>query len=163
MDEHVRQEVVGRLQLLLAEGGAVAAAFAAGSGLHPTDVDALLHVVVAEERGAPLTPGSLGVALGLSSAAITSVVDRLERAGNVERVRDDRDRRRLHLHLSPRGRALGHGFFDALQRRTDAVMDGFTDAELAVVARFMARATDAMAAHRTEVARPPRRGRARQG
>lgn len=157
MDDDVRGEVVRRVQLLVAEGGKVAGAFAGSSGLHPTDVDALLHVVVAQERGAPITPGGLGEALGLSSGAVTSVVDRLERGGHVERVRDDRDRRRLHLHLSARGRALGHRFFDALQQRTDAVMDGFTDAELSVVDRFLAGTTDAMVAHRAELAPAARR------
>lgn len=157
MDDDVREEVVRHVQLLIAEGGKVGDAFAASSGLHPTDVDALLHVVLAQDRGAPTTPGGLGEALGLSSGAVTSVVDRLERGGHVERVRDDRDRRRLHLHLSPRGRAVGHRSFEALQQRTDVVMDAFTDAELAVVGRFLASTTDAMAAHRAALAPPARR------
>lgn len=154
MDDDVREEVVRRVQLLIAEGTRVADAFAASSGLHPTDVDALLHVVLAEDGGAPTTPGGLGEVLGLSSGAVTSVVDRLERAGHVERVRDDRDRRRIHLHLSARGRAVGHRFFEALQQRTDAVSAGFTDAELVVVSRFLAGTTDAMTAHRAALAPP---------
>lgn len=156
MDDDVREGVVQRVQLLIAEGGKVADAFAGSSGLHPTDVDALLHVVVAQDRGAPMTPGGLGEALDLSSGAVTSVVDRLERGGHVERVRDDHDRRRIHLHLSPRGRAVGHRFFEALQQRTDSVMDDFTDAELVVVDRFLAGTTDAMAAHRAGLAPPAR-------
>lgn len=157
MDDDVRGDVVRRVQLLIAEGSKVADAFAASSGLHPTDVNALFHVVLAQDRGAPVTPGGLGDVLDLSSGAVTSVVDRLERAGHVERVRDDRDRRRIHLHLLPRGRAVGHRFFEALQQRTDAVMEGFTDAELTVVDRFLAGTTDAMAAHRAALAPPERR------
>jgi DNA-binding MarR family transcriptional regulator len=38
-------------------------------------------------------PGWLGVQLGLNSAGTTTLIDRLERRGYVERVRDTRDRR----------------------------------------------------------------------
>jgi DNA-binding MarR family transcriptional regulator len=41
------------------------------------------------------TPGWLAKMTGLSSGAVTGVVDRLERAGYVTRARDPRDRRRV--------------------------------------------------------------------
>ncbi len=53
--------------------------------MHPTDLNALLAVMRAERAGAPLTPGRLGQHLGLSSGATTAVIDRLERAGHVQR------------------------------------------------------------------------------
>ena len=149
-----RDEMVRQLQLLVVEGGKVAAAFAARHGLHPTDVEALLHVMLAEERGTPLTPGTLGSVLGLTSGAITSVLDRLERAGHLVRVRDDGDRRRVLLHHSAAGRDLARDFFEPLGRRTDAVMDGFTAAELSVVHRFLGGAAAAMAEHRASLDRP---------
>lgn len=150
-----RDEMVRQLQLLVVEGGKVAAAFAARHGLHPTDVEALLHVMHAEERGGPMTPGALGSVLGLTSGAVTSVLDRLERAGHLVRVRDDGDRRRVLLHHSAAGRALAQAFFEPLGRRTGAVMDGFTDDELAVALRFLGGAAAAMAEHRASLHRPP--------
>ena len=149
-----RDAMVRQLQLLVVEGGRVSGAFAARHGLHPTDVEALLHVMHAEERGGPLTPGALGAVLGLTSGAVTSVLDRLERAGHLVRVRDAGDRRRVLLHHSAAGRDLALAFFEPLGRRTEAVMDGFTDHELAVVHRFLGGAAAAMAEHRATLDRP---------
>lgn len=154
-DRQRDDEVVRLLQLLVTEGGRVTGTFGARHGLHGTDVDALVHVMVAEERGAPLTPGSLGAELGLTSGAVTAVVDRLERSGHVVRRRDDRDRRRVHLHHSEAGRALGRDFFEPLGRRTDAVVAQFDDGELAAVKRFLAGAVQALEAHRRTLEEPP--------
>ncbi len=151
-DGRNREELTGLVQLLVVEGGRVAGAFASRHGLHHTDVEALTRILVAQERGTPLTPGALGSDLGLSSAAVTSVVDRLERAAHVVRVRDAADRRRVLLHVSAAGLALGLEFFGPLGARTDAVVEGFTDAELDVVRRFLAGTAAAMTAHHESLA-----------
>ncbi|MCL4122381.1 UNVERIFIED_CONTAM: hypothetical protein GTU68_019850, partial [Idotea baltica] len=44
-----------------------------------------------------VTPGQLVQATGLTSGAITGVVDRIERAGYIKRERDTNDRRRVFL------------------------------------------------------------------
>lgn len=98
-------------------------AFAARHGLHHTDVEALTLVMVAQDRGTPMTAGALAGQLGLTSGAITFVVDRLARAGHVTRVRADTDRRKVLLHYSPVGRALAEEFFDSHVRRTETAMD----------------------------------------
>ncbi len=48
-----------------------------------------------------LTIGELGSRLALSSGAMTGLVDRLEKTGRIQRVRDERDRRRVHLTVTP--------------------------------------------------------------
>lgn len=65
--------------------------------LHPTDVQALLHLVKADQAGTPVTRRHIGQALGLASGSVTGLVDRLERAGHVRHVRDVEDRRRVRL------------------------------------------------------------------
>ena len=147
--EKMRDEVVTAIQLFVAEGGRLVGAFAARQGLHATDVDALLHVMVAERRGEPLTAGRLGAALDLSSGAVTALVDRLERAGHVARARDAADRRKVLLHYSPAGMALARSFFEPLNARTEPLMDTYTEAELRTVTRFLHEMRDAFAAHRT--------------
>src|SRR3970040_1730273 len=42
-----------------------------------------------------MTAGELAEAVGLTTGAVTAVVDRLEKAGWARRVRDDADRRRV--------------------------------------------------------------------
>src|SRR5215813_7664872 len=60
-------------------------------GINSTDLECLDSVVL---RG-PLTAGELADATGLTTGAITGVIDRLERAGFARRERDKDDRRRV--------------------------------------------------------------------
>jgi DNA-binding MarR family transcriptional regulator len=60
-------------------------------GLAPTD---LVGMCLLQLEG-PATPGWLAEMTGLSTGAITGLVDRLERAGYVTRAQDLRDRRRV--------------------------------------------------------------------
>ena len=73
----------------------------------------------------------------LSSASVTALVDRLERAGHVRRVRDADDRRRVALEMSESAMAAGAEFFGGLNRDLLAATAGYSDEELAVVRRFL--------------------------
>lgn len=126
-------------------------AFAQQQQLHATDLEALLHVMQAEGVGAPLTLGQLSAELGLSSGATTSVVDRLERQGHVRRDRDSADRRRVHLRYGAAGQRVAMEFFGPLGRRTDGVMEQFSDDDLAVVRRFLTGMVGAIVDHRVEI------------
>jgi DNA-binding MarR family transcriptional regulator len=153
--DRLREGIVELLRTYSVQAQHVGHAFAQRHGLHPTDLQALIAVMHAEGRGDPLTPGRLGEAVGLSSGATTAVIDRLERAGHLRRSRESADRRVVHLRYGEAGMALAAAFFGPLGTRTDAVMAGFSVAELATVERFLDGMTAAVTAHRDEV-----RGRA---
>jgi DNA-binding MarR family transcriptional regulator len=53
------------------------------------------------ENEGPLTAGRLAQRSGLTTAAVTMVLDRLERAGYARRVRDASDRRQVIVELTP--------------------------------------------------------------
>src|SRR4051794_1476360 len=53
------------------------------------------------EREGPVTAGRLAGSTGLTSGAITTVIDRLERGGFARRLRDPGDRRRVLVELAP--------------------------------------------------------------
>ena len=53
------------------------------------------------DREGPLTAGALAERSGLPTAAVTTVLDRLERAGYALRVRDPGDRRRVLVEMTP--------------------------------------------------------------
>jgi DNA-binding MarR family transcriptional regulator len=149
--ERLREEIVELLRTYSLEAQHVGHAFAQRHGLHPTDLQALIAVMHAEGAGDPLTPGRLGEQIGLSSGATTAAIDRLERSGHLRRIRESADRRVVHLRYGRPGMVLATEFFGPLGRRTDDVMAGFTDDELATVRRFLAGMTAAVTAHHHEV------------
>ncbi|MFE7190554.1 MarR family winged helix-turn-helix transcriptional regulator [Kitasatospora sp. NPDC057541] len=144
---------LGRLlQDLASEMNLLGHGFAAASGLHTTDVQALLAIMRAgptphgaqdgpAEPPPGITPGRLGEELGLSSGAVTAVLDRLERAGHVRRTRDAADRRLVLVHYLPGAGRMAAEWFAPVARRTETVRAEFTPGELAAVARFLDRMT----------------------
>ncbi len=134
----LEEEITDQLRELGVVSEQLGHAFAARHGLHPTDLAALLAVLHAESAGSPVTAGELTQRLGVTSGAVTAVVDRLERGGHLRRSRDGRDRRRVYLHYGAEGLALARAFFAPLGRRSDGLMATFSDEELATVHRFLA-------------------------
>jgi MarR family transcriptional regulator, organic hydroperoxide resistance regulator len=71
-----------------------------GTDVTPRMLVVLRHLVAA----GPLTVGEQAQHLGLSKAAATELVNRLEAKALVARLRDDRDRRRVFVWLTAEGR-----------------------------------------------------------
>ncbi|HEY6747925.1 MAG TPA: MarR family transcriptional regulator [Mycobacteriales bacterium] len=114
-----------------------AARFGAAHGLHPTDVRALIALLDAARAQRPATPGHLATELGLNSASVTALVDRLERLGHVRRERDPADRRRVLLVVSEQAIELGWAWFGPLIDAMLAALRSFSAADLAAVRRFL--------------------------
>ncbi|WP_439690148.1 MarR family winged helix-turn-helix transcriptional regulator [Curtobacterium sp. SP.BCp] len=74
------------------------------NGLGPTDARFLFHLAAADGEG--ITPKQAGAHLELSTGAMTSLIDRLERRGHLERRPNPTDRRSILLHLTPSGVAV---------------------------------------------------------
>src|SRR5262245_29033631 len=66
-------------------------------GVNRTD----LHCLNTIENAGGLTAGQLATEVGLTTGAVTGVVDRLERAGLARRVADPGDRRRVKVEVTP--------------------------------------------------------------
>ena len=73
-------------------------------GLNRTDMRCLDVL----EREGPLAAGRLAQATGLTTGAMTTALDRLERAGYAQRVRDGEDRRRVLVEVTAKAREVGH-------------------------------------------------------
>ena len=84
--------------------------------LHPDLTGPQIHVVVVLAlAGAPMPMAELAHRIAASAPTMTGIVDRLERQGLVTRLRDDQDRRVVHIALTE----AGHSAFLTLQQ--DAV------------------------------------------
>jgi len=139
-------EVVHLLRAATVELALHSARFASRNGMHPTDVRALIALMDASRAGEEMTAGRLGTALGLNSAGTTALVDRLERAGHVRRVRDPRDRRKVVIEVDERAVELGWSFFGPLIEQTVELLQGYDEREVAAITGFLAGVRDAAAA-----------------
>ena len=70
-----------------------------------TVLQGLVLAFLNEQDG--LTPADLGKRIRLDSATMTGVLNRLEKSGLSERLKDREDRRSVRIHLTSAGRQLG--------------------------------------------------------
>jgi DNA-binding MarR family transcriptional regulator len=123
-------------------------AFSLLHDLQPPDLRALVAIMQAEDDGEPMTPGRLREHLRLSSGGTSVVIDRLERAGHVARVRDHpSDHRVVHLRKTAQGTSTAIAFFGPLAARTQALAETFGEAEQETIARFVDGAATALREH----------------
>jgi DNA-binding MarR family transcriptional regulator len=127
-------ELDREIRLMGARTVMLSQAVASRLGLSPADLetlDLLSH--------GPLTAGRLAELTGLTTGAITGVVDRLEEAGLVRRERDAEDRRRVIVHLVPdRGRAIAR-LYEPLARAMAELNGRYTSEQLALMLDYTRR------------------------
>jgi DNA-binding MarR family transcriptional regulator len=85
----------------------------------------------------PSAPTQLAAALGLTTGAMTKVLDRLEAAGYLTRSHDPADRRRIIITADPAGLARLAAHYDDIGERIRAYLSSRTTAELEVILAFM--------------------------
>lgn len=123
------------LRDLLTSYGEVQRHVAGELGLGLNDVAALEHLIRRGEVG----PAGLATLLGITTASATVLVDRLERAGHVERRTHVHDRRRKQLVVTDH--AQGE-VFATLQPVLDIhreIDQHYSDEELAIIESYLRR------------------------
>jgi DNA-binding MarR family transcriptional regulator len=107
---------------------------AARLGVSVTDLNCLN--IVESRQG--VTAGELAAESGLTTGAVTAVIDRLERAGFARRVRDEQDRRKVKVEVTPafydRAREIWGPVAAEWQQ---AIADRFTVDELETIVAFL--------------------------
>jgi len=104
--------------------------------INPTDLECL---GIIGETGA-LTAGQLAELTGLTTGAITGVIDRLEKAGFVRRAQDPDDRRRVIVQPLPEvAEERISPLFDSIGESTAELVSRYTDQELSVIIDFASR------------------------
>ncbi|HTN88392.1 MAG TPA: MarR family transcriptional regulator [Sorangium sp.] len=102
-------------------------------GLNRTDLRCLDIL----SRSEPMTASQLAEAARVTGGAVTGVLDRLEGAGLVKRVRDDADRRRITIALTPKVGRSTEAIYGPLVEEGNKALEAFSAAELEVIVKFL--------------------------
>jgi DNA-binding MarR family transcriptional regulator len=144
MSERVRPgQVAAELRALSTEIDRLDQVAADAYGLNRTDMRALDIV----GQAGPLAPTVLARLLGFTTGGVTTVLDRLERAGYIRRRPDPGDRRRQVVEATAATAARDQEVFGDLIRQTQDLLATYTGAQLMVIHQFLTQARQLTAAH----------------
>lgn len=130
-------------QDLVAELGTAMQAYQRSNAEFDDEVGRLLDVNPTDMRcldwliSGRMSAGQLSRATGLSSAATTSMIDRLERKGFVRRVRETDDRRQVLVEMTGDGSARVWRLYGPLVEEGATLFERFTRAELETLLDLM--------------------------
>ena len=103
-------------------------------GLSPSDLECLGFL----SHEGPVTAGRLGELTGLTSGAVTRMIDRLEGRGYVRRRADPDDRRRVMVELIPARAKELDPFYGPMGHGSDAWLARYSAKELRLFVDFFA-------------------------
>src|ERR1700742_119068 len=126
------QELENAMRIVQSQGAVFAKMVADRAHVSSADMDCIDFVNV-EGR---MTAGRLAELTGLTTGAITGVVDRLEKAGFVRRERDESDRRKVFIVPVPEKMMLMGRSYELVQRAMARQCEAYTDAELRFLIRY---------------------------
>jgi DNA-binding MarR family transcriptional regulator len=111
-------------------------------GLNRTDFRCLDLVLELTTAGTPVTPMRLAEAADLTPSTITSVLDRLERAGYLRRVREQANRRQVQLQLTATFVKATEEIFAPVAAEGAGQLRQLADAEVETLIGFFSHAHD---------------------
>lgn len=133
--------------LLLREIRELSAAFErrleAELAVNATDLGAMEHLI----QDGPLSPTELSKRLRVSTAACTTIVDRLSAAGHASRIPNPTDRRGILVVPVPATVERALGSILPMVIGIDQVLASFSASEKAVITDYLARVVDVYRTH----------------
>ena len=143
----VLQELEHAMRKTSSQGAMFAKIVAERAGISSADMECIDFVNV-EGR---MTAGRLAELSGLTTGAITGVVDRLEKVGLVRRERDESDRRKVFIvPVKERMMEVGQSY-ELVKRAVAKQWEAYTDAELKFLLRYATEAYQSMLEATTEL------------
>jgi DNA-binding MarR family transcriptional regulator len=127
--------VVRSLRRVNLQGSLFGQTVAIRFGLSESDIETLEALI---DTGAS-TAGRLADLTGLTSGAVTRVIDRLEQSGYVRRVPDPDDRRKVIVEVVPDKVAAIQSTLDRVAAASAEEVGRYTDAQLALITDFLRR------------------------
>jgi DNA-binding MarR family transcriptional regulator len=139
------------MRAVTAQSDRIGRYFARQNDVSGNDFHALLHVMVAETAGTPLTMAQLRQRMDVSPAAITYLVDRMIGSGHVRREADPTDRRKALLRYEHSGMELAHAFFTPLGLHLRSALADLPDKDLMAAHRVLTAMISAMSTFEGEL------------
>jgi len=102
----------------------------------------LRYLMRARKTGEPVTPANLARYLGITSASTTALLDRLERAGTLQRVSNPTDRRSVLITPTPSAAATLSATVDEYERRVTQLAEDLDDASRRTIIDFLESVAD---------------------
>jgi len=102
-------------------------------GVNETD----LHCLNIVENAGGITAGKLALLAGLTTGAVTGVIDRLEHRGFARRVSDPEDRRRVRVEVTRTFYARADKIWGPLRADWGRASAKFSDDELELITEFL--------------------------
>lgn len=102
-----------------------------------------------------LTAGELAVLTGLTTGAVTGLIDRFEKKKLVKRSFDKSDRRKVIV-VANRNKIIDllAPFYTEFQLETEKLIASYTDNEIAVIESFLARSIELMKQTKETITKP---------
>jgi DNA-binding MarR family transcriptional regulator len=137
-----KAELVRRLMLALRRSSAAGVlhgqTIARQAGINSSDMECLDLIIMS----GPSSAGEIGRRTGLSSGAVTGLIDRLEKLELVERVADPNDRRKVLVRVREDRIGPIASQFTPLETRMQALLAGFSREELSTLLDFTERSSE---------------------
>jgi DNA-binding MarR family transcriptional regulator len=133
MNRNNIDSVLRSLRRVNLQGSFLGQTVAVRFGLSESDIETLEQLI---DMGAT-TAGKLSEITGLTSGAVTRVIDRLEQAGYVRRIPDPADRRRVIVEVVPERVASIQSTLDRVTSASATEIGRYTDAQLSLIADFL--------------------------
>lgn len=106
-------------------------------GIHPTDLKCLDFLT--EVRST--TAGDLARITGLTTGAITAVIDRMEKAGYIKRTADSSDRRKTIIQILVKHHRHSQIVHNLFTHKMPRILSAYTRKERAIIADWNTRLT----------------------
>ena len=146
-----KQALAGRLMLALRRSSAAGVlhgqTVARRVGVNSTDLECLDLILM----GGPSTAGEIARHTGLTSGAVTGLIDRLERLGLVERAADPADRRKVLVRVREDRIGPIAALYSPLEKTMQALLASYSKEELRVLIDFSERSGDLLQARVAEL------------
>lgn len=131
-------ELVGEIRAGQSAVDQMDAAATTAMGINRTD-GRCLDVI---DRLEQVSAGDLAIEAGLTTGAVTTVLDRLEAKGYVSRLPDPTDRRRVFVVMTDHAKSVARELWGPMTGVRTGVYDRYTTAEIELLIGFMRRSRE---------------------